>query len=307
MRICTMCVTFAATISVFVPASDVQAQSSVVTLTLDQSTNGLGSWQTVQVTNIVTTNANAFYRMRIAVSPLVTDFLITVQGGTLPSDSPFAGKSIPTFLIGKYEVTWSQWLEVSSWATSNGYDLAGAGSGSAANHPVGDVNWFDIAKWCNARSQMEGLTPVYKVSGAVYRAGESVPTIDRTASGYRMPSAAEWEWAAQGGNSTQGYIYSGSDNIDAVAWYRDNSQGKTRPVGTKQANELGIHDMSGNVWELCEDIIQVDDGVVSGPQALNRGGAVFMPADVCAVRTGGFTGLTSRISDHGFRIVRNAP
>ena len=205
--------------------------------------------------------------------PLTDTQLIRVAAGSLPESSWDGVQSVKEFHIGKTEVTWAQFQEGRTWAAANGYDIGSVGKGINSNHPVTNVNWYAALKWCNASSEKEGLDPVYKTGGAVYRVGEAVPTVDATANGYRLPSEKEWEFAARGGVDTNGYQYSGSDDIDAVAWYNDNSGGSPQVVATKQANELGIHDMSGNVWEWCFDASsesrRVDRGAAwrSGPNS----------------------------------------
>lgn len=194
------------------------------------------------------------------VVPLVN--MVLVQGGTLP-DIGNGALNVSTFYIGKYEVTWAEWVTVRTYAASNGYDIGGAGAGSATNHPVRTVNWYDVVKWCNARSEKEGRTPVYTVGGVIYRSGQSNDVaVNAAATGYRLPTDAEWEFAARGGTQSLGYDYSGGNDVNAVGWYYGNSSGAavdlyegrgTWPVGLKAANELGLHDMSGNVAEWCFD------------------------------------------------------
>ena len=123
--------------------------------------------------------------------------MVSVAGGTLSESSELAGEVVATFQIGKNEVTWGEWKTVRDWAVTNGYsDLAEVGdtypSGSADNFPVINVSWYDVVKWSNARSEKEGLTPVYQVSGTTYKTGQgegSVAGISPIAEAIRQ---AQW-------------------------------------------------------------------------------------------------------------------
>ncbi len=233
--------------------------------------------------------------------------MIRIDGGKLPKTSLMAGKGVKSFEIGKYEVTWSEWKNVQEWAIKNGYDLEDIGSGLSENHPVTGVNWYDVLKWCNAKSEMQRLSPVYYANGNIYKSGafgkEGVKTIKLKdgANGYRLPTTPEWEWAARGGNKSKGYKYSGSNEIDEVGWYNQNSGGTPHPVGEKQPNELGLYDMTGNVFDWCMSI--QDDTI----QDCFRGGSWRYINEGSAVHRPDYNGQTEqRNGDIGFRIARSA-
>jgi len=216
--------------------------------------------------------------------------LIWVEGGTFTmgctdGECPEDGREEPphkvtlsSFKIAKYTVTQEQWEVIMG---NNPSYFKGN------NLPVEMVTWYDVQAFITKLNTLTGKT-------------------------YRLPTEAEWEYAARGGNKSKGYKYSGSNDIDAVAWYNDNSNSKTHPIGTKAPNELGIYDMSGNVWEWCNDWYGAYDdaaqdnptGSLSGVSRVCRGGCCAnTDAHSCRVSSRNSVSPNSRAGLLGFRLV----
>ncbi len=202
--------------------------------------------------------------------------MVSVTGGTF--DNGTGKMTVGSYLIGKYEITQRQYADVMGMNSV----VSSIGNGSGDNYPVYNVSWYDAAKFCNALSAEEGYEQVYAFNGTDV-------TADFAKSGYRLPTEAEWEYAARGGTHANWYTYSGSSSIDRVAWSNENSDLMEHTVGTKEPNTLGIHDMSGNVWEWCHDWYgdypengQTDyAGESSGAYRVKRGGSCYSGAAMC--------------------------
>lgn len=216
-----------------------------------------------------------FYRVvAMATNPPAPQGMVLIPGGTNAGTDPewTYSLTVDSFYMDQYEVTKELWNEVYAWAATNGYGFSNAGSGKAANHPVHTVNWYDVVKWCNARSQKEGRPAVYTVNGAVYKGGQSNDVVQTSAAGYRLPTDAEWEYAARGGVTGRRFPWSDSDEIQHAranyySWdyysydtsptrgyhptYNDLNFPFTSPVGSFAANGYGLYDMAGNVQEWC--------------------------------------------------------
>ena len=220
--------------------------------------------------------------------------------------TPVHPVTLSGFLMGETEVTQAQWLAVMGWLPDG---LTASGYGVGDKCPVYFVRWYDAVEFCNALSEREGLTPAYTVSGTNV-------TWNRTATGYRLPTEAEWEYAAKGGNGTPGnYTYAGNNSADEVAWHSGNSS-STQEVGAKKPNGLGLHDMSGNVYEWCWDWYdsyssepQSDpEGASSGSGRVGRGGSWYSSAEFVrsADRRSNAPGSLTGSRDFGFRLVRSS-
>ena len=233
--------------------------------------------------------ASMLYRVVATVTnpPVPPGMVLIPAGSFMMGDSfsegysrelPVHGVSVSAFYMDATEVTKAQWDEVATWAASHGYDItASGGSGKAAAHPVQTVTWYECVKWCNARSEKEGLTPAYYTSAArttVYRTGSVNVQNDwvRWEAGYRLPTEAEWEKAARGGavgqrfpwgaeiqhsranyESSSSYSYDTSITRGYHPDYDDGEMPYTSPVGSFAPNGYGLYDMAGNVYEWCWD------------------------------------------------------
>ena len=238
------------------------------------------------------------------------------------------GKYTPTFFneerevfdieVCKYPVTQDMWMEVME---ENPSEFKGG------RRPVEKVSWWDALEYCNKLSEKYNLEPVYDLSkkdeGILkinQLGGETeYPNIAdfRKTEGFRLPTELEWEWFARGGeiaiqDGTFNYIYSGSYNIDEVAWYGKNSGKQTHDVGTKKPNQLGLYDCSGNVWEWCYDtatigyISEETSYIYDASQSGRKIGGGAWNDDACRCFATNYINYNSsnRVNDCGFRIVR---
>ncbi|MEI6385263.1 MAG: formylglycine-generating enzyme family protein [Spirochaetota bacterium] len=239
--------------------------------------------------------------------------LVAVTGGSFTMGSPMiqAGRrdnevehavTVSGFRIGKTEITQVQYQAVMGRNPSYFSRLD-----NAPRHPVEQVSWYDALAFCNKLSAMEGLSPAYEYKGM------KISHV-ATATGYRLPTEAEWEYAARGGAMADGTLYAGSVSLGEAAWFYGNSDQWTHPFGQLKANGLGLVDMSGNIWEWCYDWYGdyptkagVDPvGGTSGPYRVLRGGSWGSAADYCTVSNRNYNYPNYRHYYVGFRVVAPA-
>ena len=211
------------------------------------------------------------------------EYMIKVKGGKYKPSFANELKEVFDIEVCKYLTTQKMWLEVME---NNPSGFKGD------NRPVETVSWWEVLEYCNRLSEKYGLEPVYELSKSsegtlmIKELEGKIVSPDKAnfknTEGFRLPTEVEWEWFASGGQKaieqgTFNYIYSGSNNIDEVAWYYENigkfDDASTQDVGLKNSNQLGLYDCSGNVWEWCYDTIEFDE---NGDYKNIRNGNLYM-------------------------------
>ena len=252
----------------------------------------------------------------------ITFGLIEVPAGSFYIGDTDHEIHLRAFCLGKFPVTQELWLAVMGGENPAGF--------IGDKHPVEMVSWYEAAAFCNTLNAQCGYQPRYFQDAAFSQKldAETAARIEYGDTfevfvapdhqGYRLPSETEWEYAAIDAQKKAAYDYAGGNTLDELGWYDNNSHGQTQPVGLKLPNELGLHDLSGNVWEWCEDQYQGDlhkipkDGSPwlkeeSGARRVLRGGGWNDYAQSCRPSSRDNPYPSSQLNRYGFRVVLFPP
>ncbi|WP_372845713.1 formylglycine-generating enzyme family protein [Pontiella sp.] len=304
--------------SVFVSVSVMDGTNSVASPTLYGDVGGIAAGYNRHIVWDGGSDLNGVLASNLAVTLYVSEpvpsGMALIPAGEIEVDDPdFSGYSVssPDLFMDTFEVDNALWQSVYVWAVANQYQFQNPGTWKSDGHPVVEVNWWDCIVWCNARSAMEGLSPCYrnKVSNQVIKqwfSGVSA-SCDEAENGYRLPWAEEWEYAARAGVPDFRYPWgntiartnlncklSGNHHPDYHTGFRP----YTAPVGEFEANAFGLHDMAGNVWEICWDAV--------GDYRRRKGGSWDDGADEARCGHADTIHETGYMDSTGFRSVRAA-
>lgn len=306
-------------------AADYRTRSDIFTAVMPAVENLIDRWQTTD-------------NSEVAASDYVPREWVRIGGGFFKmgenyhkqDNQPQHEVYIDDFWMDPYEVTvreFREFVEETGYYMGKGafihnaqmrmvfekeLDFGNPGYQIADRQPVSCVSWIDALHYCNWKSTARGLTPCYEITDAGVR-------WIREADGYRLPTEAEWEYAASGGELMRKNVFSGSDYIGTVAVYSANSGGKPATVGSLKPNELGLYDMSGNVFEWCWDIYgetfygesssnqNNPTGPKEGAFRVYRGGSWLSPPMICLVFNRLSNNPQLRSNLVGFRLVRSGP
>lgn len=264
-----------------------------------QHSMATGAWNSATVFDSATPTGMAYVPAGFIVMGDVSGDHASGMYGELNEDPTHKAQLAP-FYIGTHEVSQGEWDTVRTWALSHGYTIPSTGNGKAADHPVANVSWYDAVLWCNAKSEMDGLTPCYYTDASqatVYRSGSlnlASNAVKWSANGYRLPCEAEWEYAARGGAADARFAFGDTISHTQANYYSDASYGYdvsatrgrhpdysatepcTCPCGALHGNGYGLCEVAGNVSEWCWDL---SDG--KAETCGTCGGSGYVNCSVC--------------------------
>jgi len=250
--------------------------------------------------------------------------MLEIAGGQLEigEDKGKRLAKVPTFHLANVQTTWWQY-GLFLFATSKEKELKDKTPnwGIKGDHPVVNVSWYEAVEYCNWLSSVQGLENAYSIDKTKKDPANKsendkvkwLVTMNSKANGYRLPTELEWEFAARGGMATKKTTYAGSDDPEKVAWYNKNAKGTTHAGGELKPNELGLYDMSGNVWEWCRDWhaaypqnLPIDfSGAESGSGRVCRGGSWDSSVSNCRSADRNDYGPSNRYYNIGFRVAQD--